>query len=123
MGSVYGLYLSDINTGGGPTSARTYGAAAQAGYTIADKFEPFARYEWIFPDEAMSTQQINIVTVGANYFIKKHVAKFTVDAMMALNNINAGNTFNTGLAGLGLLTDESGRKSQIVIRAQFQLLF
>jgi hypothetical protein len=122
MGSFYGLYLSDVVTGG-PTSLRTYGATVQAGYTIADKVEPFARYEWIFPDEAASSQPLNLVTVGANYFIKKHVAKFTVDAIWALNNISNGNTFDTDLTGTGLLIDEAGRKDQVVIRAQFQLMF
>jgi hypothetical protein len=119
---VYGLYLNDITTGG-PTSARYYGATAQVGYNIADKFEPFARYEWIFPDEAISTQPLNLVTVGANYFIKKHVAKFTLDAIWAINNVNAGDTFGTSLAGTGMLIDEANRRGQVVIRAQFQLMF
>jgi phosphate-selective porin OprO/OprP len=124
MGSFYGLYLNDITTGG-PTSARMYGATVQAGYTIADKVEPFVRYEWISPDQGLTggANQLNFVTVGANYFIKKHVAKFTLDTVWCLDNVNSGSTFLTPLTGAGISNDAPNRTSQVVIRAQFQLLF
>jgi hypothetical protein len=124
MGAFYGANFSDISgVGNSFGSLQFYGATAQVGYTIADKVEPFARYEWIFPDGKLHTSQINIVTVGANYFIKKHVAKFTVDTMWLLDNVNATNTAGTSLSGTGLVNDVSGRQNEVVIRAQFQLLF
>jgi hypothetical protein len=127
MGALYSAHFSDMT----PTNTSTFsgsslqylGATAQAGYTIADKVEPFVRYEWIFPDGNLHSNQLNIVTVGANYFIKKHVAKFTVDSMWVLDNLNAVNTGNQSLSGTGLATDVATRKTEVVIRAQFQLLF
>jgi hypothetical protein len=124
MGSFFGAHFNDATpTASGVTSLQYWGATAQAGYTIKDKVEPFIRYEWLFPDGNLHTNQVNIVTVGANYFIKKHVAKFTLDSMWVLDNLNATNTGNQSLSGTGLVNDVATRKNEVVIRAQFQLLF
>lgn len=89
----------------------------QAGYmVIPDKLEPFVRYEWIeYDDPSVTNDEINILTFGANYYIKKHDAKFTLDVVYAMDPIS-------GASGLGLLSD-SDNDDQIAIRAQFQLLF
>lgn len=107
-----------------------HGALVQAGYfVIPDKLEPFARYEWLAVDDALHTNDLNLVTVGANYYFRKHAARISVDAVWALNNINSANTLDfagpsgTGLSGLGLLADAPNRENQVVVRAQIQLLF
>jgi hypothetical protein len=126
MGSFYGLYLNDISTPTpGPTSAQWYGATAQAGYLIADRVEPFVRYEWLFPDQGLThgSNQINIVTTGATYYIRKHAAKFTLDCMWCLDNINPSSTLDTILVGTGLTFDAPNRTGQVVLRAQFQFMF
>ena len=126
MGSFYGLYLNDISTPTpGLTSAQWYGATAQAGYLIADRVEPFVRYEWLFPDQGLThgSNQINIVTTGATYYIRKHAAKFTLDCMWCLDNINPSSTLDTILVGTGLTFDAPNRTGQVVLRAQFQFMF
>lgn len=102
-----------------------FGALLQAGYMIIpDKFEPFVRYEWISPDDARGFDDMSLVTIGANYYFKKHSAKFTTDLIWALDELN-GFAFSspTSRTGLGLLPDAPGQNNQIVLRMQFQLLF
>jgi phosphate-selective porin OprO/OprP len=113
-----------------PGSLDNFAALVQAGYfVIPDKFEPFIRYEWIGIDKAVATDNLNIVTVGANYYFKKHNAKLTLDAVWALDPVTNGNTLGfvgssgTGLSGVGLLGDAAGQENQVAIRAQVQLLF
>lgn len=108
----------------GKGTVEAYAATIQAGYfVIPDKLEPFVRYEYIMVDNALDTNDLSIVTGGFNYFFKKHAAKLTVDAVWAINNVNSANTFGTSLSGVGLLTDDLHQENQVVVRAQFQLLF
>ncbi len=106
-----------FNVVGGGSDIDAYGMVIQGGYMIIpDKLEPFVRWELIDPD---ATHQVNLVTVGANYYIKKHAAKFTTDLVWALNSLsNVG-----GSSGLGLLTDAAAADDQFALRTQFQLLF
>lgn len=90
------------------------GAMIQAGYMVVpDKFEPFVRLEYMrFNDD----DETKLVTFGANWYLKKHDAKFTVDVVWALDPIG-------GSSGLGLLGDAADEDDQVAIRGQFQLLF
>ena len=45
----------------------------------------------------------------------------TLDAVWALDNINAANTYGVSLAGNGLLSDAPGKENQVTLRAQVQL--
>jgi len=111
--SVTGLHYNTIN---GASNIDAYGIVVQGGYMlIPDKLEPFARWEWIDPDVR---HPINLVTVGANYYLNKHHAKFTADLVWALNSLESANS-----SGLGLLPDTSGEDGQFAVRGQFQLLF
>jgi hypothetical protein len=108
----------------------SFAVLVQAGYmVIPDKLEPFARYEWISVDDEVSDGDISIVTVGANYYIIKHNAKLTLDALWVLEPVtNAsvlgfGGAAGTGLSGIGVLADNPDEDDQIVLRASFQLLF
>jgi phosphate-selective porin OprO and OprP len=132
MGAFYGLHFrnSAIGAGAAPAAGafananlNCYAATAQAGYTIQDKLEPFVRYEWIGVDSRLGSNPLNLVTVGFNWFLKGHAAKFTLDTVVAFNNINNANTLNTSLTGIGLLPYDTRKKGQCVVRAQFQLLF
>lgn len=116
--SLFGaVYLETQDAVNGGTEADPFGFQVQGGYTIDDTWEPFARYEYIDPDNGGG--EISVVTVGVNYFLKKHSAKFTLDGVLALDPL-------TGIAvsdGLGLQGDSAGEDGQFAIRAQFQLLF
>jgi hypothetical protein len=103
-----------------------WGLVVQAGYSLNDEWELFARYEEGNADTGFGanfpvgaeTGNPSIVTIGANYFINDNV-KFTVD--WGLNfadnmNIFQGNSADTGWTA-------SGGSDQWVLRAQLQLLF
>ncbi len=111
-----------------------FGFVGQVAYQIpmADKqiLEPFIRYEWVDFDNAISTaaapatadDEVQLITVGFNYYFAKHAAKFTLDVVYAFDAIPIGE------AGLGLNSDRVpaggiANDDQTVIRAQFQLLF
>lgn len=99
-------------------------------FVVPDIVELFARYEWIDFDDVYyrnnggSTQggsgniandELGIVTVGVNYYLKKHNAKITLDVLWALGPVTVANT------GAGVLaSDDDG---QVSIRAQAQFRF
>ena len=85
-----------------------------------------SRYEWIDTDQAISgrTSQAHIVTIGTNYFFRKHAAKISTDVVWGINPLNNANTLGGISSGQGLITDTSGSNdNQLAFRAQFQLLF
>jgi len=104
------------------------GVVAQVGYRITDAIEPFVRYEWIDLDggntNALSDDELNLLTVGTNYYMKNHAAKVTLDLVYAFDTIPAAADMNgTNGSGLGLLADDGTEDDQIAVRLQFQLLF
>lgn len=116
--SLFGaVYLETQDAAAGGAEADPFGFQVQGGYTIDDTWEPFARYEYIDPDNG--GDEISVVTVGVNYFLKKHSAKFTIDGVLALDPL----TGITVSDGLGLQGDAAGEDGQFAIRAQFQVLF
>lgn len=119
--------VNDGATGGAFANhtRENFGAIVQLGYfVIPDKLEPFARYEWLNIDsDAGSPGAVNIFTFGANYYIKKHAAKFTVDVVWAAEGLTPASTFAGNTSGAGTLNDSPVNEDQVAIRAQFQLLF
>jgi hypothetical protein len=126
------------------------GVLVQGGFfVIPDKLEPFIRWEWMQldggPNQTVSggpngaRTDVQLLTFGANYYINKHNAKFTLDVVWALDSLNGavggfpgGTAANLGGAsagasgnssGLGLLADDANGDGQVAVRAQFQLLF
>lgn len=106
-----------------------YGLLVQGGYmVIPDKLEPFVRYEWIDFDDDREDSDKSLITIGANYYLRKHAAKFTLDWVYAFDNMSdvsqqAGFGANGRSSGLGLRKDDADRDGQWALRAQFQLLF
>lgn len=99
------------------------GLVLQGGYmVIANTLEPFIRYEWISPDDDRGFNDMNLITIGANYYIKKHSIKWTNDLIVALDELNAF-AFAGSRTGLGILPDALGQKDQVVFRSQFQLVY
>ncbi|MEM1109781.1 MAG: porin [Planctomycetota bacterium] len=90
-----------------------FGLQLQGGYTIDDKIEPFVRYEYVDFDDTENS----LLTVGVNYFFKKHKAKFTVDGIFSFDELTSVSD------GFGLEENAAGDDEQFALRAQFQLLF
>ena len=100
------------------------GALLEAGYfVVPDTLQPYLRYEWL--DDDAGSKNIHILTAGANYFFKKHNAKFSADVVYVLNGDTVsgispfGNSAFSDGTGFNGFTGEH----QIVFRTQLQLLF
>ncbi len=112
-----------------------YGAVVQAGYmVIPDKLEPYVRYEWVNIDDddnatsGTGPTDVHIITVGANYYFRQHAAKFSADAVYAFQSTSGDDSSIFSVPGAntghtGLLDDVNDDAGQLVLRAQFQLLF
>lgn len=92
-----------------------YGLLAQAGvFVIPNRLELFGRYEYVSFDGAFNAtatpidDQVNLTTVGVNWFFLGHNAKVTSDVVYVWDALPAGST------GLGLLTSDDG--PQVVFR-------
>jgi hypothetical protein len=126
-----GLHTDAADDAPAGTEADHYGLVVQGGYMVVpDTLEPFVRYELLMLDDDAITagldDDLNIITAGVNYYIKKHDAKFTLDVVWLLDSTNGyTSAFGTGSIsdGLGLAEDATGKEDQMAIRAQFQLLF
>ena len=113
-------------TGGGVDST---GVVVQGGvFVIPDTLDLFARWEYIdyggfgeFGHKVdplspiTAKDEVNIYTVGVNYYVKKHDLKLTLDCLWAPDGLRAGES------GAGTLT--SPEEDEFAVRVQVQLLF
>lgn len=117
--TTYGaLFWSRNDNKAGVADSNNYGILAQAGYSINDKWEPFARWEFLKFNGTGSNDNFQAVTVGVNYFLNKNRAKITTDLVWAYQN--PGSFGGDDLHGMDNLTGEG---EALALRAQFQLLF
>lgn len=114
----------DFRSGGASSDFDDFAVIAQAGFRIAETWEPFARYEVFFfdSDRGLSEDTHHFVTVGVNHYIAGHAIKWTADAVIAIDDttdlVSLGILRDTGV---GLLGDSEG--TEVVVRLQFQVLF
>jgi len=122
--NVYGAVMSQsINPAAGERLTH-WGYLVQGGYmVIPDKLEPFARVEYI---DLEGADEVWVLTLGSNYYLNKHNAKFTADVVWGIEPLAGLGGTGVGASGtssgLGLRSDGSG-DNQVAIRAQFQMLF
>lgn len=123
MAAVMGGH-TDNDSGAGDRDM--YGALIQAGFmVIPDTLEPFVRLEWITDDVGGNDDAV-IMSVGFNYYFKKHNAKFTADLVYWVDGDNqVNNPFGASetSSGLGFSSGDTHTEDNILIRLQFQLLF
>ena len=111
-----------------------YGLMALASYNfmLSDHdVEPFVRFDWTnfgnhrdrssfrsmaAPGDRPLESHEQFLTLGLNYFLSGHNAKFTVDWTYAFNPVNAG-------SGSGMGHRATTRDGMWLLRSQFQLLF
>jgi hypothetical protein len=113
---------------GTTNSPYDWGFIAQAGYFLDPQWEVFGRYDLASLDSHAPTgtgtlgagariqDTVQEITVGVNYFLHGHNAKFTVDAGW----LPGGSPFNLDSAGI---LAQPTNKDQFLVRAQFQLAF
>ena len=119
----YGTYRKINTTTGGISPAGYYydlGFTGQLAYLIGQRFEPFARYDYVHFDpnstrqvSGLRTHVLQEFTVGANYYVYGQKLKLTVDA----NYLPNGSPADADAAGV---LKDSGN-DEFVFRAQVQL--
>jgi hypothetical protein len=98
-----------------------YAVQLQGGYfAIPDKLELYTRYEhlWLdglFGSTAAVDDQLDVVTLGVNYFFYKHSAKLTFDVGYLFDAVPSN------VSGVGVLASPGG--PQVIVRAGVQLAF
>lgn len=107
------------------------GLVAQFGVYVTPKWELFVRGEYMQAENysvdagffglttAIQIPDLNLVTVGANYYLEGHDLKWTTDLGIAISDVSGA--FASDLAGYRPNGDNTA--PQIVFRTQFQLLF
>ncbi len=104
-------------------NVNVFGVVAQGGVYLTSKWEAFARYEWgHWSLNAADFQDLHIATIGTNYYLDGHDAKWTTDVGLGMTQVDTSWSTATGGAP-GWRTDPAGSKPQVVFRTQFQLLF
>jgi hypothetical protein len=114
---AYAAFVGRLIDAGAAGDFYDWGAQIQGNYLFRPKWEGFARYDFMmFEDDqaagAGAEDFFHEFTVGVNYYIQGHAAKFTVDGTWLPNGSPSNQT------GLGVL---AGDDSQFVLRGQFQL--
>jgi uncharacterized coiled-coil protein SlyX len=137
--AIIGQTISDAaGEDNSSTAAQQLAFVVQAGvYAIPDTLELFARYEQLDFDgffyinapedsgdkDASSLSEymdeVQMLTLGMNYYFADHAAKFTLDGVWVFDNMPISDS------GAGLQENDSDidDDEQFAIRAQFQLLF
>ena len=100
-----------VDADAGADDLDNFGWLVQAGYMLNARWEVFGRYDQIILDEA-DNDNIQEYTLGVNYYLNGHAAKFTAD----IDYLPDGSAGQSGLGYIG--TDET----ETVARVQFQLL-
>ena len=129
--AIFGRHLNDEDGSAGEDNFDQYAILVQASYfVVADTFEPFVRFEWIDMDHfspfavgqtalnAAYDDEIYLITVGFNWYFRKHDAKFSMDIVFLPDD-----ALPVAQTGLGLLQDDDDDSGQFVIRSQFQLQY
>jgi hypothetical protein len=115
---LYAAYLGAYSDSDATGSIYDAGILLQASYLLTSKWEAFGRFEYMSLDKSQGVgndADFTVFTAGVNYYMHKHNAKFTLDAMYLPN----GSPVNNDAAGI---LDPDGNEAQFVFRGQFQLL-
>ena len=115
---------------GGPLGdPNPWGFLVQGGYMLTDDFEPFVRYEYgvLGASRPLYTNdELNMLTVGFNWFLKRNDLKFTLDWGINIDSLGLPAYGAVGYgsnSGAGYRNDLPGQDLQWSLRAQMQLLF
>jgi len=116
FGSFTGRHLTDA------IDADIYGLVLQGGFFLTENLERFGRYEW-GDDDDLGPDDLNVATVGANWYVKKQSVKVTADFGYAFDGISPFWVQEDSGMFTGWRADSPGSDGQWVIRTQLQLFF
>ena len=126
--ALYGAHTNNYSTTTPLGDQDMMGLVVQGGlFVIPDKMDVFGRYEYMDLDNQNPAMHrpdtISMVTVGTNYYIKKHDLKATLDVICVLDRLDnrAPNAAIGNQTGSGILSNSAA--GQVALRAQMQLLF
>jgi hypothetical protein len=120
--AFYGAYLGayrDLVTNRGVTPGSYYdsGLLVQASYLVTPRVEPFIRWDYTHLDgraePGIIQDNIDEITIGANYYLVGQTAKISIDASWLPNGSPADINY------LDILQNNS--HNEYLLRAQFQL--
>ncbi|MGE3110057.1 MAG: porin [Phycisphaerales bacterium] len=130
--NAYGAFMGRNLDTRGPVGAGDadatddFGFVIQGGLRVAENTEIFARWDAVFLDEdtvVSGEDNFHFLTVGLNQYYAGHAAKATLDFVYSFSETSPN--FGGGFGGLGTGTGVLGdtEEGEVVVRAQFQLLF
>jgi len=103
-----------------------WGWLVQGGFYLSEDFELFGRFEWLNPKTGNNNDNIEILTIGANWYLAGQNAKFTIDWGYAFDGIATAGVGGSGYTGyVDTLPAAAGAETdhEWVLRAQLQLYF
>jgi hypothetical protein len=140
--SAWAAFLGNWTTATGSEGAArglsnvlSYGMVVQGGLFVTEEVELIGRYEglWVVSGNssfgsvagALLTQNLNIVTLGANWYIDKNDLKLTVDGGWAFEPVLFSNgLYGDSISGTNWRASQTGAGAgELVLRAQLQILF
>ncbi len=122
FGAFVGQYI-DPDTGG---ERDDFGFVVQGGYYFTETFEGFARFDYLILDDdvaAVEEDEVPVLTVGFNEYLHGHGAKFSVDLQWYFEQTTGSIDLGAGGGDTGIGRLGSTNEDEVILRAQFQLLF
>ena len=108
----------DLDMGDVDGPRNPFGIVVQGGHFVTDKVELFARYEYGDLDTLVPPDTIDILTIGANWYVdRQQRVKLTGDFGYAFDAVPVTQKYTD------YRRDVPFAKGQIVVRLQLQLLF
>ncbi|MEL6498839.1 MAG: porin [Planctomycetota bacterium] len=94
-----------------------FGVSGHVARYVTDDLELFSQYSFIAGEDEAG--ELSTIVAGFNRYFVGHTIKLTADTLYSFNEI----TEEYASGSRALLRDAPGEDGQVVIRAQFQLLF
>jgi hypothetical protein len=115
---AYGAYIGRYTDTSGSSDPYDWGFLVQVNWLFNRQFELFGRYDYIhFDDDTLPTaaeREVHEITIGVNYYMHGHAAKFTIDGTWLPNG--------TPIAADGISVLRNDDHDEFILRGQFQLL-
>lgn len=117
-GAYLGRYTKDNTIGNVTSDTYDWTLRGLVSYSVDRHWEPYLEYSYIHFDPAEfsagTENSVHMITLGTNYYLYGHNAKFQLDVSYLPNGSPVSDD------GAGVLIDN--HKNELILRGQFQLL-